>query len=161
MAQLILAEIPGVVDLPDSTIAADQPLTDYSIQKISNNAKFGAVRCEIIFMGFYHHGDTVLTPISPVDGYAYARGEVQYLWTMYSNRAPGAGFVAGQQAPPSQASAQTERLYNFPGPWDINDATGLVSLRTTYWNGSTETVTNDGIIKVYAMCQRLSVNAAN
>jgi hypothetical protein len=81
---------------------------------------------------------------------------------IYSNRAPAPGFVPGQAAPPAQSSSQPAPLYNFPGGWDINDATGVVSLRTSYYTpGGAETVTNDGIIKVYAVCLRLSLNSAN
>ncbi len=164
MAQLTFASIPGFFDLGDSAIVGGQPLTDDAIGKISHNAKFGAVRCEIIYMGFYANGNTVPTPISPVDGYAYSRSEVMYVWSIYTNRTPAAGFVPGQAAPAPISASQAGNLYNFPGGWDINDATGVVSLKTTYnsnFSGLTEVVTNDGIIKVYALCQRSSVNVAN
>jgi hypothetical protein len=162
MSQLTLSAIPGFFDLADSAIAAGQPLTDDSMLKISHNAKFGAVRSKLIFMGFYANGDTVPTPIDPDDGYAYSRAECQFIWMIYSNRAPAPGFVPGQATPPAQSSSQPAPLYNFPGGWDINDATGVVSLRTSYYTpGGAETVTNDGIIKVYAVCLRLSLNSAN
>ena len=162
MSQLTLSAIPGFFDLADGAIAAGQPLTDDSMLKISHNAKFGTVRSKLIFMGFYANGNTVPTPIDADDGYAYSRAECQFIWMIYSNRAPAPGFVPGQAAPPAQANSQANLLYNFPGGWDINDATGLVSLRTTYYTpGGAETVTNDGIIKVYAVCLRLSLNSAN
>jgi hypothetical protein len=161
MSQLTLSTIPGFFDLADSAIAAGQPLTDDSMLKISHNAKFGAVRSKLIFMGFYANGNTVPTPLDPDDGYAYSRAECQFIWTVYSNRAPAPGFVPGQVPPPAQANSQSGQLYNFPGGWDINDATGLITLRTTYWQNGTEVVTNDGIIKVYAVCLRLSLNSAN
>lgn len=160
MSQLTFAAVPGFFDISSSVLAADQPLTDDTIQKISDNAKFAAVRYERIYMGFFKHGDTVGTPSSRVDGYAYSRAEVTYEWMRYSNRAPAGGFVSGQPAPPTPASSQPAALYDF-GAWDINDATGLVSLHTSYWDGSHETSTNDGIVKVYAHCQRLSVNESN
>ncbi len=122
------------------------------------------MRCEIIYMGFFANGNIVPTPISPVDGYAYSRSEVMYIWSIYSNRAPGAGFVPGQAAPPPQANSQSGNLYNFPGVHDINDQTGVVSLSMSYntnFSGLNELRSNDGIIKVYALCQRSSVNAAN
>ncbi|HLI33405.1 MAG TPA: hypothetical protein VKW70_00050 [Terriglobia bacterium] len=163
MSQLTWSSIPGPFDLANSAIAADQPLTDDSIQKISANAKFGAVRCEIIYMGFWANGGTIPTPVSPVDGYNYSRSEVMYIWSIYSNRSPGSGFVQGQATPPAQSNSQPQNgLYNFPGEWDINDSTGEVSLRTSYYSGGgSEVVTNDGIIKVWAICQRNSVNTAN
>ena len=88
MAELTLSAIPGFFDIDDSAIAAGQPLTDDSMLKISHNAKFGAVRSKLIFMGFYADSNTVPTPIDPDDGYAYSRGECQFVWMIYSNRAP-------------------------------------------------------------------------
>jgi hypothetical protein len=159
MGGLNLSAIPGFFDLDDSAISAGQPLTDDSMLKTSHNAKFGAVRSKLIFMGFFADGNTIPTPYDPDDGYAYSRGECQFVWMIYSNRA--SGFVPGQASPPAQSSSQPGPLYNFPGGWDINDATGLVTFRTTYWQNGNEVVNNDGIIKVYAVCLRLSLNNAN
>jgi hypothetical protein len=163
MSQLTLSSIPGFYDLADGTIAAGQPATDDAVLKISHNAKFGALRCEIIYMGFYHNGDTIPWPASPCDSYQYQAGEVMFLWSIYSNRSPVAPFTPGQQLPPPQSSSQPQNgLYNFPGGWDINDLTGVVTLRTTYYSGGgAEIVNNDGIIKVYAFCQRSSQAVAN
>jgi hypothetical protein len=165
MSQLSLASIPGFFDIADSAMAAGQAVTDDILLKLSHNAKFAAVRGKQIYMGFYANGNTVPTPVDPDDGYAYARSECQFVWLIYSNRAPGAGFIPGQQLPAPIASSQAGNLYNFPGGWDINDATGLVSLRTTYntatGGGLTEVVNNDGIVKVYANCLRSSINVAD
>jgi hypothetical protein len=161
MSQLTLSAIPGFFDLADSAIAAGQPLTDDSMLKISHNAKFGAVRSKLIFMGFYADGNTIPTPIDPDDGYAYSRAECQFVWMIYSNRAPAPGFMPGQASPPALSASQPGQLYNFPGGWDVNDPTGLVSLRTTYWQNGNEVVNSDGIIKVYAVCLRLSLNSGN
>jgi hypothetical protein len=54
-------------------------LTDDSTSKISHNAKFAAVHCKIIYMGFCTAGNTASTPTSFVDGYAYSRSEVMYI----------------------------------------------------------------------------------
>ncbi|HLI03141.1 MAG TPA: hypothetical protein VFC10_07490 [Terriglobia bacterium] len=159
MSQLTFSSIPGFFDIQDSAIAAGQPLTDDSIQKISHNAKAGAVRNERIYMGFFKNGDVVPVPTSPVDGYQYSRSEVQYDFVRYSIRAPAAGFVSGQAARPPQANSQPAGVYWFVT--DIDDSTGQVFMQTSYWDGSHETITNDGVVKVYAVCQRLSVNQAN
>jgi hypothetical protein len=161
MSQLTFASIPGFFDLGDAAIAGGQALTDDAIAKISHNAKFGAVRCERIYMGFYKHGDTVGTPPSPVDGYAYTRAEIQYDFRVFSTRAPGLGFVSGQAARPPIASAQNSSFYF--GNYDIDDSTGLVYCETHYFDQGVqpETTTNDGILKVYALCQRSSLNVAN
>ena len=163
MSQLTWSEINGFIDIPNSAIAGDEPLTDDSIQKISANAKAAALRPEIIFMGFFGHGDTIPTPTSPVDGYAYARAECSFIFNIYSNRSRAEPYTPGQQTPPPQASSQPQNgLYNFPGGWDINELTGVVNLRTTYYaGGGSEVVTTDGIIKVYCFAQRSSVSAGN
>jgi len=160
VSQLRISSVPGFADLADANIAANQVLTDDSMVKISQNAKFSAIRLERIFMGFYKHGDTVGTPISPVDGYPYAQAEVLYDFVLYSTRAPGAGFVSGQATPPAVSPTQPANLYWYTA--DINDATGIVTLGVSYYKqGGAETITTDGIVKVYALCQRSSVNVAS
>ncbi len=160
MSQLTFSAIPGFFDIADSAIVGGQPLTDDSISKISHNAKFGAVRCEIIYMGFYKPGDTVGTPTSPVDGYAYARAECMYIPIFASSRSPAAGFVSGQAAFPALATTDpgTGSLIICPYQIDINDSTGVLTCQT-YW--STSGAENQGTVKVYAMCQRSSVNTGN
>jgi hypothetical protein len=163
MSQLTMSAVPGFTDIPDSAIAGDVPLTDDSIQKISHNAKYGSVRCEVVYMGFYGHGDTIPAPVSPVDGYQYARAECSFIWSIYSNRSRAEPYTPGQQLPPPQANGQPQNgLYNFPGGWDINDLTGVVNLRTSYYSaGGAEVVTTDGIIKVFCFAQRSSVSTSD
>src|SRR5438876_1159874 len=78
--QFILGASPaggsGYCDISDATLAAGQVLTDDSMVKISENAKFAAVRPEVIFMGYYANGATVPVPQSLVDGYVYSRSEI-------------------------------------------------------------------------------------
>jgi hypothetical protein len=160
MSQLTWSSIPGAFDIADSAIAGGQPLTDDAISKISHNAKFGAVRCEIIYMGFYTAGNTVPTPTSPVDGYAYSRPEVMYIPVFASSRSPAAGFTPGQAAFPTLATTDpgTGSLIICPYQLDINDTTGVVTCQIYWSNSGAE---NQGTVKVYAICQRSSVNAAN
>ena len=160
---LTFANIPTFFDLPNAQIAAGLPLTDQAILTISTNAKFAAVRKEVLYAGFYAHGNTVPQLVSPVDGYTYLRSEMSFVWMIYSNRSPDGAFVPGQLARPGQASSQPQDgLYNFPGDWNINDLTGVVNLRTSYYTGGgAEVVTTDGIIKVYAFCQRGSISLAD
>ena len=102
MAQLTWSTVPGAVDIPDATLAADQPLTDYAATKISNNAKFAAVRPET-FYGWYRNGETVLLPVSPVDGYAYAREELEYEVAAWCSRSPS-GATNGATTKPARPS---------------------------------------------------------
>lgn len=160
MSQLTFSAIPGFFDLADSAIAGNQPLTDDSLQKISHNAKFAAVRCEIIFMGYFTNGDTVPVPSSPVDGYTYSRAEAQMMGFVYSSRAPAAGFIAGQAAPPALVnnSNGTGNVIASPYQFDIDDATGVVTYET-YWSGNGAQA--EGTIKVFAVCQRSSLNESD
>src|SRR5207253_708009 len=104
MSQLTFNSIPGFFDISDSVLAGGQPLTDDTMLKISHNAKFAAVRTELLFMGFFQPGDAVPTPVSPVDGYAYSRAECLFLPILASSRSPAAGFVSGQKNFPVLAS---------------------------------------------------------
>lgn len=160
MSQLTMAAIPGFFDLADSAIAGGQPLTDDSILKISHNAKFGAVRTELIFMGFYTSGNTVPTPTSPVDGYAYARSECAFIPIFASSRQPAAGFVPGQAAFPALASGDlgTGSLVIVPYVLDINDSTGVVTCQV-YFSGNA--AQNQGTLKVYCIATRSSVSVNN
>jgi hypothetical protein len=160
---LTLSAIPVYNDIADANLVGGQFFTDQSIQQISANAKFAAVRKEVIYLGFFWHGCIIAPPVSPVDGYQYLISECQFDWMIYSNRSPSGTFTPGQTTPPSQSNSQPQNgPYNFPGEWDINDLTGVVNLRTSYYSGGgAEVVNTDGIIKVYAMCQRGSVSQGN
>jgi hypothetical protein len=160
MSQLTMSATPGFFDLADSAIAGGQPLTDDSLLKISHNAKFAAVRTEVIYMGFYTSGNTVPTPVSPVDGYAYQRSECLFLPVLASSRQPAAGFVPGQATFPSLANNDlgTGNLLTVPYELDVDDATGLVTCQV-YFSGNA--AQNQGTVKVYCIAARSSVNAAN
>ena len=160
MSQLTLSSIPGFFDIADTVLTGNQPLTDDSLLKLSHNAKFAAVRPEFIFMGFYQPGDTVPVPASPVDGYAYSRSECMFIPVFASSRSPAAGFVSGQQSFPTLSSTDAGQgnLIVVPYQLDVNDATGLVTCQT-YWSGSG--AENQGLVKVYCMAVRSSVNVPN
>ena len=157
MSQLTLSLVPGFFDIADSVLLGGQPLTDDAILKISHNAKFAAVRTEILFMGFFQPGDTVPVPVSPVDGYQYSRPECMFLPILASSRSPAAGFVSGQKSFPAIASIDAGQgsLMIVPYQLDINDATGEIICQT-YW--STTGAENQGLVKVYAIATRSSVN---
>ncbi len=160
MSQLTLASIPGFFDLADAALAAGQPLTDDTILKISHNAKFAAVRAEFFYMGFFASGNTVPTPVSPVDGYVYSRSECMFLGFLASSRQPGAGFTPGQAGFPALAPSDlgTGSLIAAPYALDINDATGVVTCQV-YFSGNA--AQNQGTVKVYCLAQRSSVNTSN
>lgn len=159
MPQMTMAATPDFNDIPDSSFNSGSVLTSGLMVKLNENSKFGCVRCEYIFMGFFANGNTVGTPLSPVDDYAYSQAEVMYLFNIYSTRAPlpGSGFAPGQSQPPVLNPSQPANLYYFA--FDIDDSTGLVSCLVSYYQqGGSETVTTDGVLKVYAVGQRQSQN---
>jgi hypothetical protein len=160
MSQLIMSTVPGFFDLADSAIAGGQPLTDDSLLKISHNAKFGAVRSEVIYMGFYTSGNTVPTPVSPVDGYAYQRSECVFFPIFASSRQPAAGFVPGQATFPALANNDlgSGSLLIVPYELDINDSTGAVTCQVYF---SANAAQNQGTVKVYCIGMRSSVNVGN
>jgi hypothetical protein len=160
MSQLTMSVIPGFFDIADSALAGGQPLTDDSILKISHNAKFGVVRNEIVYMGFYTAGNTVPTPTSPVDGYAYQRSECAFIPILVSSRQPAAGFVPGQSTFPILANNDlgTGTLVVVPYGLDIDDSTGLVTCQV-YFSGNA--AQNQGTVKVYCLATRSSVNVPN
>jgi len=159
MAQLTWATVPGAVDIPDANLAADQPVTDYTLTKISNNAKFAAVRPET-FYGWYKHGESVALPTSPVDGYHYTRAELEYEIAAFCTRLP-IGATNGATAKPAMASGNSGagNLY-WTDFWveEKNEANpGLVHCLVSYYvQGGAETVTNDGYVKVRTIATRLS-----
>ena len=161
MSQLTLATIPGFVDLPDSNLAADQPVTDYTLTKISNNAKFAALRPET-FYGWYKNGELVALPTSPADGYHYTRSELEYEVAAFCSRAPASGAAtSGAAAKPAMSSANSGggNLY-WMDLWvaEKNEANpGLVHCNVSYYvQGGAETITNDGFVKVRTIATRLS-----
>jgi hypothetical protein len=162
MSQLTWSAINGFFDLADTVLDPDQPVTDDLMKKISHNAKAGAVRAEIIYMGFYKDGNTVGVPSSPVDGYAYVRSEITYIWAEYSNRVPAGGFTPGQATPPALSSSNGGAGYIQHKSYDVHDENGDVDLNIEYHvQDGGSTMTKDGTIKVWAICQRQSVNQAN
>jgi hypothetical protein len=159
MSQLTMASIPGFFDIADSVMVGGQPLTDDTMTKISHNAKFGAVRHEKIYMGYYASGNTIAPPQSPVDGYQYSYAECSFSIAGFCSRAPAPGFVPGQVAFPAIANtdqgASTGTILMMA--YDVNDANGLVTITVDYWANGQEYNTSDGFVKVFANCQRSSL----
>jgi hypothetical protein len=160
MSQLTFQITPGFVDIPDSAVAADQPVTDYSLTKISNNAKFAAVRPET-FYGWYRDGEAVQLPVSPVDGYVYSRSELEYEVAAWCSRSPsGDAATNGALSKPPRANTNDGPgslfLMDF---WveEKNEASpGLVHCQVNYWSNGSETMTNGGFVKVRTIATRLS-----
>lgn len=59
--------------------SGNPPRSDY-MQDLNENTKFSILRPEFFFNANVTPGTAVPLPTSPVDGYAYARGELTYMW---------------------------------------------------------------------------------
>src|ERR1017187_1147235 len=94
---LTIAVPPVFYDQPDAGYASNVPLQTTRMVRLNRNAKYGAVRNERIYMGFFANGNTVPLPISPVDGYVYSQAEVMFRGRMVRSRPPHSGFTPGQK----------------------------------------------------------------
>lgn len=158
MSQLTIATPPPFTDTPEDLLAAGQPLKASPILQMLRNSKYAAAREEIMLMGFFQNGDTIPLAVSPVDGYEYSAEEITYRPMIYSTRV-ATGFTPGQKTRPTMSPVGTPgNLYWWT--FNVADATRVVALTTSYYivDGD-ESITNDGVVKVLAVCQRQSDNA--
>ena len=147
---LILTSQPGFTELPDSTFDAGNPLTSAAMKSLNADAKFGAVRNEQ-FWGYYGNDETITLPVSPVDGYEYARNELIYEFNWYwTGSSPG--NLNGTHVAPQRGSTSGQGTLLQMGA-DINQSTGLVSTKVSYYKTS-QMDTTDGILKVTVHAQR-------
>lgn len=147
---LTLGAQPGFTDLASSTWDSGNPISSSGLKSINDNAKFGAVRNEQ-FWGYYRNGETVTLPVSPADGYEYARNELVYSWSLFwTGQATGA--LNGTQSAPTRGSTSGGgNLLQAGG--NVDQSSGLVFTQSSYFNG-TQTDTNDGILLVITHAQR-------
>lgn len=145
---LTLTVPPGYSDLSDSVLVAGSPALGIDIGKIYGNSVFGMVRPEVFVTGPYQNGDTVPLPVSPIDGYAYQRNELMYLWAVQNTVNKTSGWI----------SAGDSLWYVA---FLVDQATGQVSIDEWYrrsgshYNG---THTNDGTLTVFTIAQRQQTN---
>jgi hypothetical protein len=168
---LTLTKQSGFTQIAQAALTTGTALAAASIQGINENAKFAAVRSEE-FYGFYSNGTTVLLPVSPADGYAYARDELSYeaslYWSGGTGRGPWSGnagannnavnfAIAGQTTPPFRgATGGSGQVIDIS--YSVNQATGVVTTAVTYAKDGTLTtlsVTTDGILHVTTLARRL------
>jgi hypothetical protein len=161
MAQLTFSQQPGAVDLADATFDQDKPVTDVALKQLNQNAKFGMVRVEF-FQGYYKNGETVALPVSPVDGYAYSRAELRYVWSVYSTR-PASGATNGAANPPALGTEQisgggVEGVDVFTAYVEHKNATnpGRVHCEIIMGDGTNQTITSYGVLYVTTVAERLS-----
>jgi hypothetical protein len=144
---LIANQLTAYTDIANSALAQDKPWTTTLAQQFNNNAKFGAVGSEFIYMGEFYHGQTVSTPVSPKDAYHYTRAETKLIhcwrWTSVGN----------------SSTLQIPNLaYGQLGPFicTINQSTGAVSITVKMIDaaGALTSYTTLGRVAVFACCTR-------
>lgn len=147
---LTLSTIPGFTEIPDTSFEAGAVASDATMKALNASAKFAAVRDEQ-FWGYYRNGETVALPTSPADGYSYARNELVYEFSWYWTGA-ATGALNGTHTPPTRGSTSGQGTVLQFGA-DVDPATGAVSTLVSYFKSS-QTDTNDGILKIVVHAQR-------
>lgn len=141
---LTLQNVPGFADVPDAALGAESPALAINLTRVSLNAAFGMVRPEI-FTGIYKHGETVLLPVSAVDGYVYQRSELMYLWATQSTLNPDKGWITGPDS-------------LWYGAWIVDQSNGNVESIEMYRRSSiphnNAAQSNDGTLRVFTIAQR-------
>lgn len=140
---LTLTHQPGYSDVDPTVFDAGSTALGMHVARLSDNAALGVCRMEI-FEGFYENGQTVALPTSPIDGYAYSRSELIYIWNVHYTFNDSKGWATG------------------PGPlwfaaWKVDQSTGLVSIIEDYRTSNFPPKTGDtteGNLKVFTVAQR-------
>lgn len=107
---LTMALTPGFCAPLDCALQDTQYVSDDTLVKLNHSIKFAAIRKEVFNMGYYHDGDSIPTPVSPVDSYAYTVDECMFIPLLGSACPVTGGFVEGQGAFPLLASQPSEPI---------------------------------------------------
>lgn len=97
---------------------------------------------------------------SPIDSYVYHQSQVSYFWSLFATRTAnatnpdGTPFVNGQLNFPGQAAANSGAGQIYHMRFKIDPDTGIILTEVSYFDGTTETITNDGLLHVSALCSR-------
>jgi hypothetical protein len=150
---LSLGNQPGFTAIADTTFDAGNPITDTLLKQMNDNGEFAVVRNEQ-FYGYYANGETVVLPVSTVDGYQYSRSELVYSWSIYWTGSAIGGTGGQMTAPPKGGTTQSGgggTMLQMAA--NVDQASGLVSCGTSYYK-SAESDTTDGILCVITHAQR-------
>jgi len=145
VATLLLSSQPGFTEVPDQSLDAGNPVSSAVLKALNAACKFAAVRTEQ-FWGYYKHGETIVLPISRADGYAYAREELWYTWSIYWTGSPPGSALLGTQTAPSRGATSGEGTVLGFGAHD-DQTTGAVECVTSYYKTAQQDK-QDGILMV-------------
>jgi hypothetical protein len=146
---LTVAATPSWTQQNPANFVTDLAYSTDVLTEMNDNAKFSVIGQECIFMGAFANGDTVPTPVSPADDYAYSYSEVTFvfswLFTTYNNES----VVTQLACPPLYTLASLNAA--------INPSTGLVTCAVGMMGQGGENYTSYntlGVIAVFALTQR-------
>jgi hypothetical protein len=113
-----------------------------TLAQTASNAALGMVRPEF-FYDVVVDGDTVPTPVSTVDGYAYQRDELMYIYTQITTFSANTGWT-------------TAPGILFYCMWDVDPLSGKVTIKEVYHPDGNTPVnsTSDGELIVLTVAQR-------
>jgi hypothetical protein len=82
-------------EIDDSLLFPGNPLPASLMRQLNSNVKMSVARQEFFGPAVYAHGSTVPLPVSKIDGYAYSRAEISYIWEVASTgpEVGGGGLV--------------------------------------------------------------------
>ncbi|MDE2097876.1 MAG: hypothetical protein KGL39_11555 [Patescibacteria group bacterium] len=151
---------PNFSQIANSSFNTGATLTQAVMQALARCAKFAAVRTEE-FYGYYINGQTVVLPVSPIDGYSYARSELSYLcsayWTgamlpdTFGSLLGDAGIDADGGLWPTARGYATGPGQLVRVSMTVNQSTGAVTTSMTYGGSST----SDGVVLVTTIARRM------
>lgn len=122
---------------------------------------------EVFDLGYYINGgdcsciNNISKFTSPIDGYIYHQSQIEYFWSLYSTRPAdttnpdGTTFVNGQLNFPQPSSTAGGPGTLLACTFSVDPNSGAVYMLTQYWDGTTQTDSSDGLIKVSAQCSRV------
>jgi hypothetical protein len=143
MPPFTLTAPPGLSDLPDSALDAEEIAQGQHAIKILENTKFGVVRPEFFYMGRFSDGQTVARPTSAVDNLPYLASEVLYLWEIVLTADARDGITSGPG---------TILYFDYDVEQRADNDPGRVHCKTVYHvQGGQTTETRDGELSVFAI----------
>ncbi len=113
---------------------------------LNENAKFSVLAQECISMGEFYDGETVPTPVSPADGYAYSYSEVKFVWS-WRWTCGSAAYARPAWTPEEQLGALYVTISSVGAVY-----CGVGWCLTDHESYAFDTTT--GRIAVFAFCQR-------
>jgi hypothetical protein len=146
---LTAAVTPVWTQLQASTFVTDVPYATNYLTEMNDDSKFSVIGQECIWMGEFTNGETVPTPVSQADDYAYSYGETTFFfswrWTTWSGQytpLPTPSLLYGNLASLNAAINASNGLVTCAVGMMAPGGVGYASYNTL------------GRIEVFAFCQR-------